>query len=233
MPLSFLYEDDDVLVLDKPSGIAVHPAPGVEGPTLVEALLAERPTIAGVGEDPSRPGIVHRLDKDVSGVMIVAKTPLAYLFLKQQFLEHTLTKEYTALVHGALPKDVDTIRVHIGRSARHARMAARPVSQEGREAITHYETQTRYRNFTLARIVIETGRTHQIRASFHAIGHPVAGDPLYRVKRYKSFPLPRPFLHASRLTLTLPNGERKTFESPLPNELVAALHSIEKSKMTS
>lgn len=230
MPLNILYEDNDLLVLDKPSGIAVHPAPGVIGTTLVDLLLAEYPSLAGVGEDPSRPGIVHRLDKDVSGVMVVAKTQPAFFFLKQQFLQHTLKKEYLALTHGTLPKDVDTIRVNIARSTRHARMAARPVSQEGREAVTHYEVLARYHNFDLVRVEIETGRTHQIRASFHAMGHPVAGDPLYKIKRHKPFSLPRPFLHASRLTLTLLNGEEKTFEAPLPEELITALQSIEKSK---
>ncbi len=228
--LNILYEDNDILVLNKPSGIAVHPAPGVDGATLADELIVERPQLKGVGEDENRPGIVHRLDKDVSGVMVIAKTQEAYTFLKQQFLDRTLEKEYVALVHGKLPKETDTIRVNIGRSARKARMAARPTSQEGREAITHYEILERFRNFDLIRVKIETGRTHQIRASFHFIGHPIAGDELYFVKRFKIFAIGRPFLHARSLTLNLLNGERRTFSAPLPEELTQAIKKIAHTK---
>src|SRR3989338_3627785 len=216
--LKILYEDTDVLVVNKPTGLLIHPAPGKSEQSLTDLLVAYHPQIKKVG-DPKRPGIVHRLDKEVSGVVIVAKTPKAYDWLKEQFSERRVEKSYVALVYGHLPKQADTIRLKIARSERRARMAARPESQEGKEAVTHYEVIKQFGTHDLVQIRIETGRTHQIRAHFFAIGHPIVGDPLYRSKRYKPVTISRVALHAESLTITLPSGEKKTFSVPRPEFL--------------
>lgn len=216
---TIIYEDPDVLVINKSAGLLVHPAIGKDEETLAELLVERFPEIKGVGERPERPGIIHRLDQDVSGVMVVARNQKAYDFLKKQFQERTMKKEYIGLVHGNMSKDEETIRFKIARSREKARMVARPESQEGREAVTHYEVIDRWRNYDLLKIRIETGRTHQIRVHMHALGHPLVGDPIYKIKGIKSKEIGRVFLHAAKLTLTLPSGEVKTFEAPLPKEL--------------
>ena len=228
MPLSFnvIYQDPDVLVIEKPAGLLVHEAVGKDEVTLADLLLKKYPELKGVGEKPERPGIIHRLDQDVSGLMVVARNQPAYEFLKTQFQKRTMKKEYIGLVHGNMSKDADTIRFKIARSREKARMVARPESQEGREAVTHYEVLERWRNYDLLKITIETGRTHQIRVHMHALGHPLVGDTLYKIKGIKAKDLGRVFLHAAKLTLTLPSGEVKTFESPLPTELADILPTL-------
>lgn len=223
--LDILFENDDVLVVNKPNGLLVHPTHASTEPTLLDAAVAHFPAIKKVGDDASRSGIVHRLDKEASGVLIVAKTNKAFKFLKEEFKGRRVEKHYTVLVQGTVRDDHGTIDFPIARSNSRARMAARPKSQEGKDAITHFEVIKRFTTSTLLDVKIETGRTHQIRAHFFALGHSVVGDPLYR-QRGKAVPSPRLFLHARELTLTLPDGDRKTFTSPLPPEMERFLTSL-------
>jgi 23S rRNA pseudouridine1911/1915/1917 synthase len=225
-PLDIVYEDDDVIVVNKPSRLIVHEADDPYELTLVDALLRERPGIKGVGEDEKRPGIVHRLDRHASGILIVAKTQDAFIALKKEFKARTVKKKYVALVHGVMPKDHDTINLTIARSQAHARMAAKPPEQGGRDAITHYDVRNQYPYHALLDVVIETGRTHQIRVHLFALGHPIVGDHLYKSKVFKPMVLGRIFLFAKELALTLPSGEEKTFKIPMPAELKSVLNRI-------
>lgn len=227
--LDVLYEDDDLLVINKPAGLLVHEALHNEHrPTVVDALLERYPEITQVGDDPRRPGIVHRLDKDVSGLMVVAKTQQAFDALKQQFQTRTIQKEYLALVYGLLPKDADTINLKISRSKTKGRMVARSGEQDGKEAITQYDVLKRFSTCTYVSVKILTGRTHQIRVHFQALGYPVVGDKLYKVRgmKFREIPLPRLFLHSHNLTLRLMNGEEKSFTTPLPDELNSLLQKL-------
>ncbi|MDD5252045.1 MAG: RluA family pseudouridine synthase [Patescibacteria group bacterium] len=223
--LDVVYEDDDVAVINKPSGLLVHPTVRDEHDTLAHAVLAYWPQAATVGEAPERPGIVHRLDREASGLMVIAKTKKAFDSLKRQFQKHTVKKEYVVLVYGRPPKDEGTIDLSIGRSAKGDRMAARAETLPGdREAITHYRIKEILKNATLLDVTIETGRTHQIRAHFKALGNPVVGDPLYQASHFTTLPINRLFLHAARLAFTHPTTRRKMkFEAPLPPELEAIL----------
>lgn len=228
---NLVYEDGDVFVIEKPAGVAVHKAPGINEETLSEALLARFPELQGVGESAERPGIVHRLDKETSGLLLVARNQASFENLKKQFSDRDITKEYLALVAGKLSDDVGQIKFRIGRSVKHARMAARPESQEGREALTEYEVLKRFVNATLVKVYILTGRTHQIRAHFHALGHPVVGDPLYKIKGVKIRQTPpRLFLHAAKLGFKDLNGKYHEFESPLPKELEEYLQKLKVKK---
>jgi 23S rRNA pseudouridine1911/1915/1917 synthase len=230
-PLEILYEDKDVIVVSKPAGLLVHKAPGSEDATLADSLLKYYPAMKKAGEDENRHGIVHRLDKEASGVLITAKNGTAFRHLKQQFSNRETEKNYTVLVLGAVKENQGTIRFPIARSNTRARMAARPEGQEGKEAITHFKVAERFSSSTLLDVKIETGRTHQIRAHFFALGHPVAGDALYLRKDIKPLTgLNRLFLHAKALTITLPSGERKTFEAPLPPELQEILKHLKVKK---
>jgi len=224
--LDIIFENDDVIVVNKPSGVLVHRAEGQDGAALLDSLLKHTPKMKKAGAEEKRSGIVHRLDKEASGVLIAAKTPKAFDFLKKQFKERLTEKHYTVLVMGKVRDELGTVNFPIARSTTRARMAARPLSQEGKDAITHYKVIGRYSVGTLLDIHIETGRTHQIRAHMFAIGHPVAGDTLYRRKDIKPIVLPRLFLHARSLTIDLPSGERRTFEAPLPKELEDALDNL-------
>ncbi len=228
LTLDILFEDEHVLVVNKPAGILTHPtgAAKEQPTTLMDAAVAHIPSMAGVGGNPLRSGVVHRLDKDASGVVVLAKNEQTHAFLKEQFKNRETEKIYTVLVLGHVQDEHGTITFPIARSTTRGRMAARPLSQEGKEAITHYKRTTCYSSSTLLTIRIETGRTHQIRAHMFAIGHPVAGDTLYVHRNKKSMPLGRLFLHASSLTLTLPSGERTAFTAPLPTELQAVLSQL-------
>lgn len=221
--LDILFENDDVLVINKPSGLLVHPTASAKSETtVVDAVRKHFPKIDSVGEDTNRPGIVHRLDKDVSGVMVIAKTQAMFEALKEQFAGRTVEKEYVALVYGVLNKEYDEIAFRLARSKSKGRMVSRPDSQEGKEAVTQYDVVQRFKTTTLVRVKILTGRTHQIRAHFKGIGHPIVGDKLYKrtyMKHIRAIPLPRVFLHAQKLSFTLPDGSRKTFEAPIPEEL--------------
>jgi len=221
IPLKIIYEDDDLLVVDKPAGLTVHPAPGHPAHTLVNAILAHFPHLADIG-DSLRPGVVHRLDKDTSGVMLVAKNNAAQIHLARQFKSHSVTKAYLALVKGKLTPENGIIEADIGRDPRNRKRMA--VVAAGREARTEYRVVKYIGDYTLLEVMPETGRTHQIRVHLAAIGFPVVGDKVYGVK---SPHLSRQFLHASRLGFKLPSsGDYVEFESELPPDLAKALEAI-------
>jgi 23S rRNA pseudouridine1911/1915/1917 synthase len=222
--IQFIFEDENFLVLDKPAGLEVAAEIKKTEPTLVNWLVAKYPAIAKVGL-PSRPGIVHRLDKAASGLLVIAKTQAAFESLIKQFKERKIKKEYIVLVHGLVKKDEGVIEFPISRT-RSGRFAALPKGSEGREAITEYEVVKRFRNFTLLKVKIRTGRTHQIRVHLHALGHSVVGDKLYKQKRIKKIPLDRLFLHASTLGFYDLNNKWKEFKSDLPDELVQFLNTL-------
>jgi 23S rRNA pseudouridine1911/1915/1917 synthase len=219
--LRVVYEDDDLLIVDKPAGLVVHPAPGHPGGTLVNALLAHGSGdtwggIAGV----QRPGIVHRLDRDTSGLLMVARHDSAQASLMAQLKARRIKKTYQALVQGSVSAAVGRIEAPIGRDARHrTRMAVVP---DGRPAATGYRVRERFEGWTLLELDLITGRTHQIRVHLDAIGHPVAGDPVYGTGTSRRGPdgLDRLFLHAWRLELTSPSsGQLIRATAPLPPEL--------------
>ena len=221
IPLSIIYEDDDLLVIDKPAGLTVHPAPGHPAHTLVNAILSRFPHLAALS-DSLRPGIVHRLDRDTSGVMVVAKNSLAQADLAEQFKTRSVAKAYLVLVKGRLTPENGVIEAPIGRDPRHRKKMA--IVAKGREARTEYRVVRYIGDYTLLEVMPETGRTHQIRVHFSAIGYPVVGDKAYGVK---SAYLLRQFLHASRLGFKLPStGEYMEFKSELPPDLVQALKDI-------
>lgn len=225
-PLNILFENDDLIVVNKPAGLLVHAAPGKNEYTLENALIEHFPAIKKAGQEEKRNGIVHRLDKEASGVLVVAKTDEAFHHLKNAFGERETKKMYTVLVSGNVEDDAGTITFPIARSRTRARMAARPQSQEGKEAITHFDVVKRYSSSTLLKVRIETGRTHQIRAHFFALGHPVAGDTLYVRRDIKPAALNRLFLHATELTIPMLDGTEQTFTAPLPAELQSYLESL-------
>jgi 23S rRNA pseudouridine1911/1915/1917 synthase len=221
LPLTIIYEDNDLLVIDKPAGLTIHPAPGHPSHTLVNAILAYLPDLPDTG-DSLRPGIVHRLDKDTSGVMVVAKNNAAQANLMSQFKAHTVVKAYLALVKGHLTPEKGLIEAPIGRDPRNRKRMA--VVTEGKEARTQYQVIKYIDNYTLLEVRPETGRTHQIRVHLSAIGYPVVGDTTYGVK---SAYVSRQFIHACRLGFKLPStGEYAEFTSELPTDLAKALEQI-------
>ena len=228
IPLSVVYEDGDLLVVDKPTGMVVHPAPGHPGGTLVNALLgrggqAAFGTIAGV----TRPGIVHRLDRDTSGLIVVAKNDRAQAALMAQLKGRRMKKRYLALVGGAVAATVGRIEAPIGRDPRHrTRMAVVP---DGRPAVTGYRVRERFPGWTLLELDLVTGRTHQLRVHLASIGHPVAGDRVYAAGTARVGPtgLGRLFLHAWRLEFVSPaDGHLIRAEAPLPADLEAVLAGL-------
>lgn len=228
IPVSVVHEDDDLLIIDKPSGLVVHPAPGHDSGTLVNALLGRAGPegfggIAGV----RRPGIVHRLDRDTSGLLMVARTDLAQHSLMAQLKARRIKKTYMALVHGSVGAAVGRIEAPIGRDPRHrTRMGVVP---DGRPATTGYRVAERFAAWTLLELDLVTGRTHQIRVHLEAIGHPVAGDRVYGTGTSSRGPdgLERLFLHAWRLELTSPStGELIRATAPLPPELEQVLETL-------
>ena len=221
IPVDIIYEDDDLLVVDKPDGLAVHPAPGHPSHTLVNAILSHLPDLVETSNS-LRPGIVHRLDKDASGIMVVAKNNTAQLNLINQFKAHSVAKAYLVLVKGHLTPENGLIEAPIGRDPRNRKRMA--VVAEGREARTRYNVVKYIGNYTLLEVRTETGRTHQIRVHLSAIGYPVVGDNVYGVK---SVFLSRQFLHACHLGFHLPaTGEYVEFTSELPPDLAEALKDI-------
>jgi 23S rRNA pseudouridine1911/1915/1917 synthase len=216
-PFAVAYEDEHLLVIDKPPGVVVHPAHGHRQGTLVQALAGR---VAG-GDDPDRPGIVHRLDRDTSGLLVVARSEAAHAALKAQLARRELVREYLALVEGRPPARSGTIDAPLGRDRR-VRTRISTDTDDGREAITHFEVERALPHDTLLRVRLETGRTHQIRAHLLAIGHPVAGDPEYGAAGRHG--LARQFLHAARLAFPHPmGGAAVDVSSPLPADLEAAL----------
>ena len=221
IPLNIIYEDDDLLVVDKPAGLMVHPAPGHPSHTLVNAILSHFPHLADISSS-LRPGIVHRLDKDTSGLMLVAKNKVAQDNLINQFRTRSITKAYLVLVKGRLTPERGIIEAAIGRGPQNRKRMA--VVSGGSEARTEYQVSKYIGNHTLLEITPETGRTHQIRVHFAAIGYPVVGDAVYGVK---SPCLSRQFLHACRLGFRLPSsGEYVEFTAKLPPDLAQALKEI-------
>jgi len=223
LALEIIYRDDGVIVVDKPAGMTVHPAPGHNCHTLVNALLSYFP---GLGDSGSlRPGIVHRLDRDASGVMVVARNVPAQLDLIEQFRKRSVKKQYLVLVTGRLAPDRGVVEAPIGRDPHNRKRMAVVDDTEGRSACTHYSVIRHLKEHTLLEVRPETGRTHQIRVHLSAIGYPVLGD---RVYGSKSDLLPRLFLHACRLGFTLPDtGEYVEFSSSLPPELEGVLGSLD------
>lgn len=220
IPLKVIYEDEDLLVVDKPAGLAVHPAPGHYTHTLVHAVLAHVPEIDSGETD--RPGIVHRLDKDTSGLIIIAKNNKAHMELSEQFKDRSVTKVYQALVHGLLKPEQGVIEASIGRHPRDRKRMA--VVSRGREARTEYRVIQYFDGYTLLEVRPKTGRTHQIRVHLAAIGYPVVGDRIYGGG---SDLLDRQFLHACKLGFRLPsNGEYREFQSDLPPDLAQALQEV-------
>ncbi|MDO8461406.1 MAG: RluA family pseudouridine synthase [Deltaproteobacteria bacterium] len=225
IPLKILYEDDDLLVLDKPAGLVVHPAAGHSSGTLVNALLHHCKNLSVIG-GIERPGIVHRLDKGTSGLMVVAKNDQTHLALSLQFKEHQVEKVYTALVQGEILKEQGVIISALGRHSRH-RQKISSRTNRGRPSESHFKVKDRFKGYTLVAVRPKTGRTHQIRVHLSESGFPIVSDPLYGGKRLG--PLARPFLHASSLSFEQPTRkERMTFESPLPEDLVHAISMLER-----
>jgi len=215
-----VFEDDDVLVADKPPGLIVHPGSGASAATLVDALAGR---VAG-GPDPARPGVVHRLDRDTSGLIVLARTEAAHAELSRQIAAREVVREYLALVHGRPDARTGTIDAPLGRDRR-VRTRMSTDTDDPREAITHFSVERTLEEATLLRVRLETGRTHQIRAHLQAIGLPVAGDPEYGVPGPPG--LPRQFLHAARLRFGHPrSGQAVELRSPLPADLQAALGAL-------
>lgn len=219
IPLTILYEDADLAVVVKPCGMVVHPAAGNEDGTLVNALLHHLDSLGGIGGE-LRPGIVHRLDKDTSGLLLVAKNDASQLALSEQLSARSMEKHYRALVEGNVKEDSGRIEAAIARSKKDRKKMA--VDDEGREAITEWTVLQRGRGVTLLDVHILTGRTHQIRVHTKHIGHPVCGDPIYGSA--KGAKVPRLMLHAYSLTFTHPaSGQRMTFTAELPEEFLRGM----------
>lgn len=229
IPLDIVFENADLLVVNKPAGMVVHPSPGHERGTLVHAALGHVPELEGIGGE-ERPGIVHRLDKETSGLIVIAKNERAHRWLQDQFRGRTVEKVYLALVDGAPPTPVGRVEAPIGRNTSHRKLMAVVPSEKGREAVSEYRTLERFARHTLLEVHPRTGRTHQIRVHLAFLGCPVTGDTVYG-RRKPTLPLNRHFLHAHRLTVILP-GERqpRTFEAPLPPDLQAVLEELRRSE---
>lgn len=212
IPIEVVYEDDDLLVVNKPQGMVVHPSAGHQTGTLVNALMYHTKNLSGIN-GTIRPGIVHRIDKDTSGLLMVAKNERAHEKLAAQLKDHTSLREYYALVHGVIPHDKGTIDAPLGRSKNDRKK--QDIIDDGRSAITHFQVLERFNDFTLVSLQLETGRTHQIRVHMKYIGYPLAGDPTYGPR--KTLPGNGQFLHARVLGFNHPTtGEFLTFEAPLP-----------------
>ncbi|MEA5508284.1 RluA family pseudouridine synthase [Crocosphaera sp. UHCC 0190] len=235
IPLDILYEDDELIIINKPAGLVVHPAPGHETGTLVHALLYHCSNLAGIG-GVKRPGIVHRLDKDTTGAIVVAKTDFSHQHLQSQIKQKTALREYLGVVYGVpINKQEDgqkidngIINLPIGRHpVDRKKMAVVPIEKGGREAVTHWKTLERLGNYTLIEFRLETGRTHQIRVHSSHIGHPIVGDPLYSSNHSIGVNLSGQALHAYKLSLVHPVTEEKIEAiAPLPGEFNKLLASL-------
>ncbi len=228
IPIDIIYEDKDVAVVNKPQGMTVHAGNGVTDGTLVNALLYRLDSLSGIN-GVIRPGIVHRIDKDTSGLLVVAKNDAAHLSLSKQIEEKSCRRTYIALLEGNLKTDGGTVTTYIGRDPKdRIKMAVVP-PEKGKIAITDYTVLQRYaENYTLCRFDLHTGRTHQIRVHAKYLGHPVVGDPVYGVKKQK-FKLNGQLLHAWRLTFTHPTtGVNMSFEAPLPDYFTEVLSKLTK-----
>jgi len=227
IPLDILYEDDSLIILNKPAGLVVHPAAGHESGTLVNALLAHCPDLAGIG-GVQRPGIVHRLDKDTTGAIAIAKTDLAHQHLQAQLKAKTARRQYLGVVYGATKTNSGTIDQPIGRHPiDRKKMAVVPVEKGGRPAVTHWQVQERLGNYTLIHFQLETGRTHQIRVHSTQMGHPIVGDPIYSTGSSIGVNLPGQALHAWRLTLQHPRSQEWIeVTAPVPKTFTTLLEVL-------
>ena len=236
IPLEVLYEDAALMVVNKPPGMVVHPACGNYTGTLVNALLHHCTTLSGIG-GVLRPGIVHRLDKGTSGILVVAKNDIAHQGLSRQFKLHTIVRRYQALVHGSMDKTAGTIQTLIGRHpTQRKKMSALP--RRGRQAVTHWKVAEKFAGLTLLEVTLETGRTHQVRVHLSSMGHPVVGDGVYGAgKRKKEICLPgvrnalseidRPLLHAGYLQFTHPESQALVeFAVPPPEDFIRVLQAV-------
>ncbi|MDQ0059425.1 RluA family pseudouridine synthase [Paenibacillus harenae] len=224
IPLDVMYEDSDVIVVNKPRGMVVHPAVGHSSGTLVNALMFHCKDLSGIN-GVVRPGIVHRIDKDTTGLLMAAKNDLAHVSLAQQLKEHTVTRKYMALVHGNLQHDQGTIDAPIGRDSRDRKLFT-VTDHNSRHAVTHFVVLERIgTDYTLVELQLETGRTHQIRVHMKYIGHPLAGDPVYG--RNKTVALNGQALHAAELGFAHPRtGKRLEFTVPIPADMEHVLNSL-------
>lgn len=233
IPLDILYEDSSLLIINKPAGLVVHPAPGHQDGTLVNAILAHCPNLPGIG-GVQRPGIVHRLDKDTTGAIVIAKTEQAHQALQAQLKAKTAGREYLGIVYGAPKTESGTINLPIGRHpVDRKKMAVVPV-EKGRLAVTHWKVRERLGNYTLMHFQLETGRTHQIRVHSTQIGHPIVGDPIYSSGRSVGVNLPGQTLHAWKLKLQHPvSGESIEVTAPLPQTFTTLLEVLRRRTVTS
>ena len=225
IPLDIIYEDDDIIVVNKAKGMVVHPGNGNPDGTLVNAVLEHcKGNLSGIGGE-IRPGIVHRLDKDTSGLIVIAKNDKAHINLSKQIQERSVRKIYTALVRGVIPEDTATINMPIGRSRQDRKKMA--VRKDGKEAITHIKVIKRYSKYTLIRVKIDTGRTHQIRVHMAEIGYPVVGDEVYSNGK-NEFGIHGQMLHSTSLDFVHPiTGKQMHFEAPLPKYFIEVLNKLD------
>ncbi|MER2041045.1 MAG: RluA family pseudouridine synthase [Desemzia incerta] len=222
IPLEIVYQDQDVVVINKPQGMVVHPSAGHPNGTLVNALLYHIHDLSGIN-GKIRPGIVHRIDKDTSGLLMVAKNDLAHEKLAAQLKDKTSIREYVALVHGVIPHEKGTIDAPLGRSKLDRKK--QDIVDGGRDAVTHFRVLERFKDFTLVSLTLETGRTHQIRVHMKYIGYPVAGDPVYGPR--KTLPGNGQFLHAKKLGFKHPkNNEMMVFEKEIPEIFEETLNKL-------
>lgn len=223
IPLDIYYEDSDVIVVNKPRGMVVHPASGHSSGTLVNALMAHCKDLSGINGE-LRPGIVHRIDKDTSGLIMAAKNDKSHASLAAQLKEHSVTRRYLALVHGNLSHDQGTVDAPIGRDP-HDRKMYTVIDRNSKHAVTHFHVMERFGDYTLLELKLETGRTHQIRVHMKFIGHPLVGDPMYG--RSKGPKFNGQALHAAVLGFVHPStSEYKEFTAPLPADMMDLLHSL-------
>ncbi|MGE5417010.1 MAG: RluA family pseudouridine synthase [Acidobacteriota bacterium] len=223
IPVTIVYQDNDLAVIDKPQGMVVHPAQGNWDKTLVNALLYQLDDLSGINGE-LRPGIVHRIDKDTSGLLVVAKNDQAHRCLSEQIKNHDIVREYIALVHGLVPQNMGRIEAPIGRSPKDRKKMA--VVGDGRMAITNYQVLKRFKDFSLVKCRLETGRTHQIRVHMAYLGHPIAGDLLYGPRK-NVLNLNGQALHATQMEFEHPTtGQHLTFDSPIPTYFSEILEKL-------
>ena len=230
IPLDVLYEDKDIIVVNKARGMVVHPASGVYSGTLVNALLHHCQDLSGINGE-IRPGIVHRLDKDTSGVMVCAKNDTAHLDLAEQIRTKTAHRTYWAIVHGNIKEEAGIIKGDIGRHPTDRKKMA-IVRENGKPAITHFKVLERFGEYTLVECKLETGRTHQIRVHMTSIGHPLVNDPKYGPKKSSPFAIHGQALHSLQLTLTHPvTKEKMTFTAPVPSDMEKILTGLRNKRI--
>lgn len=225
IPLDIIFENEDVIIINKAAGMVVHPAAGHDHGTLVHAALAHSPEMEGIGGE-HRPGVVHRLDKDTSGIIIMAKNDLAHRFFQKQFKERTIQKKYLAITDGFPPTPNGRVEAPIGRDPSHRKQMAIVPSQRGREAISIYKVIERFNKHALVEVFPKTGRTHQIRLHLAFLECPILGDKIYGLRK-KSIAVDRQMLHAARIELLLPGEEDiKVFEAPIPDDMQRILNAL-------